>query len=143
MKKIIGIFLLLIFFSCEKEKTEFIQSKIDSTLVLIKNPLENDLILKKEIINFIKHKKKKLKKEDNGLSFYKYTSGTSYFLNNANYDGFGAKILSKNEDDNLAIFTVLKCRNDTTKFVGRLHFYGNAGIKNDLGEIDTLIYKCN
>lgn len=46
MKKIIGIFLLLIFFSCEKEKTEFIQSKVVGNLFLIKNPPKSDSLLK-------------------------------------------------------------------------------------------------
>ncbi len=101
MKNIILLLLICFFFSCEEKKIEFVQSQIDSTLVLIKNPSENDLILKKEIINFIKHKKKKLQKEDNGLSFYEYTSGTSYFLKNANYVGQGVKtvIVFQNRDN--------------------------------------------
>ena len=33
-----------------------------------------------------------------------------------------------------------KCKNDTTKLVGRFHFYRN---RSNLSQLDTIIYKCD
>ena len=52
------------------------------------------------------------------------------------------QIMYDYSEDNIADYFVLKCEEDTTKLVGRFHFYGNAGLKGKKREIDTLIYHC-
>ena len=42
--------------------------------------------------------------------------------------------------NDIAIFDIYKCKKDTTKLVGRFHFYGNGGLISGKREIDTLIY---
>lgn len=49
MKKSV-ILLFLCFFSCEK-KMEFIESEAIPALVLVKNPIENDSLLKSQLVN--------------------------------------------------------------------------------------------
>ncbi|GAA5092360.1 hypothetical protein GCM10023210_21160 [Chryseobacterium ginsengisoli] len=146
MKKIIGIFLLLIFFSCEKGKTEFIQSKAIPSLFLIKNFPEEDSLLKRDIKLFlIKNSylyNYKQNNNYNNIEFYKYTLDMGYFIENEEYDGFGAKVLSTHNDDLLGAFIISKCEKDSTKLVGELFYYGLKGSDDGQKEIDTLIYKC-
>ena len=51
MKKSV-ILLFLCFFSCEK-KMEFIESEAIPALVLVKNPIENDSLLKSQLVNYL------------------------------------------------------------------------------------------
>jgi len=41
----------------------------------------------------------------------------------------------------MAVFEISECKKDSTKLVGELYFYGNAGFSSKR-EIDTLIYHC-
>ena len=63
MKKSV-ILLFLCFFSCEK-KMEFIESEAIPALVLVKNPIENDSLLKSQLVNYLI--KKQPKKRENQL----------------------------------------------------------------------------
>lgn len=42
----------------------------------------------------------------------------------------------------MAVFEISECKKDSTKLVGELYFYGNAGFEDSITEIDTLIYHC-
>ncbi|WP_345203432.1 hypothetical protein [Chryseobacterium ginsengisoli] len=75
MKKIIGIFILLVFFSTRKEKTEFVQSKAIPNMFLLKNLPLDSLSAKKMIRNFLL---KNSPKAD--TYFYEYTWRTEYFI---------------------------------------------------------------
>ena len=139
-KSKIIITALLFLLSCKEEKVEFVQSKVFNGLYLIKNPSRSDSLLKTQIIDF-------LQANNNGkkyFSFYRYTSNTYYFLENKEETtgGFSQNALYDYPEDELAFFLVSKCKKDTTKLVGRFHFYGNAGLEGSKREIDTLIYHC-
>ena len=121
MKNRVFVFFVLLFLlSCKEEKVEFVQSRAIPALILIKN-----------------QPKKR-------IHFYKYTWDTSYFIENKEDTdgGFSDNALYDYPEDDIAIFDVYKCRQDTTKLVGRFHFYGNAGLEGSKREIDTLIYHC-
>jgi len=137
MKKIFFL-ILVIFISCNR-KMEFIQSETIPSLILVRNSIENDSLLKNQLISFIIKNHHK-----NRIQFYKYTWDTSYFLDNKEDidGGFSDNALYDYPEDNIADYFVLKCEEDTTKLVGRFHFYGNAGLKGKKREIDTLIYHC-
>ena len=141
MKNRVFVFFVLLFlFSCKEEKVEFVQSNVFNELYLIKNPSKSDSLLKTQIIDF-------LQANNNGkkyFSFYRYTSNTYYFLENKEETtgGFSQNALYDYPEDDIAIFDVYKYRQDTTKLVGRFHFYGNAGLEGSKREIDTLIYHC-
>ena len=137
MKKIFFL-ILVIFISCNR-KMEFIQSETIPSLILVRNSIENDSLLKNQLISFIIKNHHK-----NRIQFYKYTWNTSYFLDNKEDidGGFSDNALYDYPEDNIADYFVLKCEEDTTKLVGRFHFYGNAGLKGKKREIDTLIYHC-
>ena len=138
-KSKIIIIVLLFLLSCKEEKVEFVQSNVFNKLYLIKNPPKSDSLLKTQLVNFlIKNQPKKR------IHFYKYTWDTSYFIENKEDTdgGFSDNALYDYPEDDIAIFDVYKCRQDTTKLVGRFHFYGNAGLEGSKREIDTLIYHC-
>ena len=137
MKKIFFL-ILVIFISCNR-KMEFIQSETIPSLILVRNSIENDSLLKNQLISFIIKNHHK-----NRIQFYKYTWDTSYFLDNKEDidGGFSDNALYDYPEDNIADYFVLKCEEDTTKLVGRFHFYANAGLKGKKREIDTLIYHC-
>ena len=141
MKNRVFVFFVLLFlFSCKEEKVEFVQSNVFNELYLIKNPSKSDSLLKTQIIDF-------LQANNNGkkyFSFYCYTSNTYYFLENKEETtgGFSQNALYDYPEDDIAIFDVYKYRQDTTKLVGRFHFYGNDGLEGSKREIDTLIYHC-
>ena len=137
IKKIFFL-ILVIFISCNR-KIEFIQSETIPSLILVRNSIENDSLLKDQLISFIIKNRHK-----NRIQFYKYTWDTSYFLDNKEDidGGFSDNALYDDPEDNIADYFVLKCEEDTTKLVGRFHFYGNAGLKGKKREIDTLIYHC-
>ena len=141
MKNRVFVFFVMLFlFSCKEEKIEFVQSRAIPALILIKNPPKSDSLLKTQIIDF-------LQANNNGkkyFSFYRYTSNTYYFLENKEETtgGFSQNALYDYPEDELAFFLVSKCKKDTTKLVGRFHFYGNAGLEGSKREIDTLIYHC-
>ena len=139
----IFFFLLLIiifFFSCNR-KTEFIDSKAVGGLFLIKNPPKEDSLLKKEIMHFLIKNPPKLEGKITHIDFYKYSWNTKYFLNHKeDRGGFSSEELGNYPEDDLASFIISKCKNDTTKLVGRFHFYGN---RSNLSQLDTIIYKCD
>ena len=137
--RVFVFFVMLILFSCKEEKVEFVQSRAIPALILIKNPPKNDSLLKTQVIDFVKENYYRER-----IHFYRYTSNTYYFLENKEETtgGFSQNALYDYPEDELAFFLVSKCKKDTTKLVGRFHFYGNAGLEGSKREIDTLIYHC-
>ena len=137
-KSKIIIIVLLFLLSCKEEKVEFVQSRAIPALILIKNPPKSDSLLKTQIIDFVKENYYKER-----IHFYRYTSDTKYFIENRgdNTGGFSQNALYDYPEDELAFFLVSKCKKDSTKLVGELYFYGNAGFSSKR-EIDTLIYHC-
>ena len=77
------------------------------------------------------------------IHFYRYTSDTKYFIENRgdNTGGFSQNALYDYPEDDIAVFEISECKKDSTKLVGELYFYGNAGFSSKR-EIDTLIYHC-
>ena len=147
-KSKIIIIVLLFLLSCKEEKVEFVQSKVFNGLYLIKNPSRSDSLLKTQIIDFLM--KNSLKSDylsktqlKEGIDFYRYTSDTKYFIENEGDDtgGFSQNSITDYTEDDIATFFISKCEKDTTKLVGKLYFYGNAGFSSK-AEIDTLIYHC-
>ena len=137
--RVFVFFVMLILFSCKEEKIEFVQSRAIPALILIKNPPKSDSLLKTQIIDF-------LQANNNGkkyFSFYRYTSNTYYFLENKEETtgGFSQNALYDYPEDDMAVFEISECKKDSTKLVGELYFYGNAGFSSKV-EIDTLIYHC-
>ncbi|GAA3767776.1 hypothetical protein GCM10022423_20840 [Flavobacterium ginsengiterrae] len=109
-----------------------------SNKFFLKNYPSDDVLSKKLIQDFIK-RKKEYKKNDL-LIFYKYTAETKYFIDNLpDSGGFSSEDLVNIEDQELAFFSISKCKADTTKFVGKYHYYG---INHNLDQTDTLIYRC-
>ncbi len=80
----------------------------------------------------------------NKYFFYRYTWDTSYFIENKEDtdSGFSDNSLFDYPEDKIATFFISKCEKDSTKLVGELYFYGNAGLEGSKREIDTLIYHC-
>ena len=147
-KSKIIIIALLFLLSCKEEKVEFVQSRAIPALILIKNPPKSDSLLKTQIIDFLMKNSLKsdfmLKlKPEKGIHFYRYTSDTKYFIENEGDDtgGFSQNSITDYTEENIATFFISKCEKDTTKLVGELYFYGNAGFSSKR-EIDTLIYHC-
>ena len=147
-KSKIIITALLFLFSCKEEKVEFVQSNVFNKLYLIKNPPKGDSLLKTQIIDFLM--KNSLKSDfmlkiqpEKGIHFYRYTSDTRYFIENEGDDtgGFSQNSITDYTEENIATFFISKCEKDSTKLVGELYFYGNAGFSSKR-EIDTLIYHC-
>ena len=147
-KSKIIITALLFLFSCKEEKIEFVQSRAIPALILIKNPPKSDSLLKTQIIDFLM--KNSLKSDfmlkiqpEKGIHFYRYTSDTKYFIENEGDDtgGFSQNSITDYTEENIATFFISKCEKDSTKLVGELYFYGNAGFSSKR-EIDTLIYHC-
>ena len=138
-KSKIIIIALLFLLSCKEEKIEFVQSRAIPALILIKNPPKSDSLLKTQLVNFlIKNQPKKR------IHFYRYTWDTSYFIENKEDTdgGFSDNSLFDYPEDKIATFFISKCEKDSTKLVGELYFYGNAGLEGSKREIDTLIYHC-
>ena len=138
-KSKIIITALLFLLSCKEEKVEFVQSKVFNGLYLIKNPSRSDSLLKTQIIDFVKENYYKER-----IHFYRYTSNTKYFIENEeeNTGGFSQNALYDYPEDDIAVFEISECKKDSTKLVGELYFYGNAGFEDSITEIDTLIYHC-
>jgi len=138
-KSKIIITALLFLFSCKEEKIEFVQSRAIPALILIKNPPKSDSLLKTQIIDFVKENYYKER-----IHFYRYTSDTKYFIENEeeNTGGFSQNALYDYPEDDIAVFEISECKKDSTKLVGELYFYGNAGLEGSKREIDTLIYHC-
>ena len=141
MKKILlPLIAILLLFSCQRKKPEFIESQIYSNFFLLKNPPEDSLV-EKLIKDFLIKKPPLKQKQTYYLSFYNYTSNTKFFLENREiYGGLGGDEISMYGNDLIATFGVIKCNNDTTKRVGKIVFY-NKWINEKVR--DTLIYKCN
>ena len=137
--RVFVFFVMLIMFSCKEEKIEFVQSRAIPALILIKNPPKSNSLLKTQIIDFVKENYYKER-----IHFYRYTSNTKYFIENEeeNTGGFSQNALYDYPEDDIAVFEISECKKDSTKLVGELYFYGNAGFEDSITEIDTLIYHC-
>ena len=138
--RVLVFFVMLILLSCKEEKVEFVQSRAIPALILIKNPPKSDSLLKTQIIDFLQANNSGKKY----FSFYHYTSNTYYFLENKEETtgGFSQNALYDYPEDDIAVFEISECKKDSTKLVGELYFYGNAGLEGSKREIDTLIYHC-
>ena len=156
MKNRVFVFFVMLFsFSCKEEKVEFVQSKVKPSTFLLKNLPRDDKSIKEEIKSFLSknlpHQDSLIKKEfiiaenfyQKQIFFYRYTWDTSYFIENKEDTdgGFSDNSLSDYPEDKIATFFISKCEKDSTKLVGELYFYGNAGFSSKR-EIDTLIYHC-
>ena len=153
--RVFVFFVMLIMFSCKEEKREFVQSKVKPSTFLLKNLPRDDKFIKEEIKSFLSknlpHQDSLIKKEfiiaenfyQKQIFFYRYTWDTSYFIENKEDTdgGFSDNSLSDYPEDKIATFFISKCEKDSTKLVGELYFYGNAGFSSKR-EIDTLIYHC-
>ena len=157
-KSKIIIIVLLFLLSCKEEKVEFVQSKVKPSTFLLKNLPRDDKSIKEEIKSFlsknlpnedslIKNRKEFIIAENfyqKQIFFYRYTWDTSYFIENKEDTdgGFSDNALYDYPEDDIATFFISKCEKDSTKLVGELYFYGNAGLEGSKREIDTLIYHC-
>ena len=119
-----------------KDRVCAIQS--NSCSYLNKESSKSDSLLKTQIIDFVKENYYKER-----IHFYRYTSNTKYFIENEeeNTGGFSQNALYDYPEDDMAVFEISECKKDSTKLVGELYFYGNAGFSSKR-EIDTLIYHC-
>lgn len=145
MKHIALILVMIFFFSCKKKKMEFVRYKPTDNIILIKNPTNDNLLLKEKVKQFLIENHSKYDKSIITFSFFKYNSDTEYFLRNGEEYSGGfhyTKTLDDYPDDEIAAFIIAKCENDTTKLVGRLLFYGIEGSSKGIRTIDTLIYNC-
>ncbi len=133
MKKFLIVLVIICFSSCKEKKTEFIKSNV-YPLYLVKNIPKNDSILKDEIEKFVINDRVEY------ADFYEYTWSTSYFIDNEESSGFGAKILETYQKENGICFYYYKsCRNDSLKKVGTIRYYEKYG---NFYEPDTIIGKC-
>lgn len=141
--KNIFLFLILIFIISCNNKTEFIQSEVIGNLFLLKNPPKEDSLTKKIIRDFLLKNPPKYTNQLNRTDFYLYTSNTKYFIDHKEDDPSGLSLgeeqLSFYDSDRIAVFSIGKCKNDTTKLVGELHFDNKYG---NFYKPDTLIYNC-
>jgi hypothetical protein len=137
MKKVFLILLVSsIFLSCEEKKIEFIQSKTMPHIFLLKNVPNEDILLKNQISDFlVKYPIKNVDKLPQ-INFYRYTFNSSYFINHIPDPG-GFSSYDFKDKERLAVFSISKCKRDSTKLVGQLYFY-----KDNFFQADTLIYKC-
>jgi hypothetical protein len=122
--------------SCEEKKTEFIQSKAIPDVFLLKNLPREDSLIKEIIKKFLL---KNPPKKD--IYFFEYNWKTKYFINNKeDYSGgLSGEELGFYPDAQIGVFIISKCKNDTTKLVGKLRFYNKYG---NYYKPDTIIYKC-
>jgi hypothetical protein len=141
MKKIIFIIVLIVLFSCEEKKPEFIQSKTITNLILLKNPPKEDS-LTKNLIKYFLLKNPPKHEKTNSTFFYKYSSNTKYFLNHKeDPGGFSSEELNMyQDDDGIGVFGFIKCEKDSSKKVGIIRFYDKYG---SFYKPDTIINKCN
>lgn len=119
---LLDIFLLLLV----KKKIQFVQSKTMPYIFLLKNQISN-FLMKNPVENVGKLPQ---------INFYKYTSNSSYFIDHVPEPG-GFSSYDFKPEEKLAVFSISKCKKDSTKLVGQLYFY-----KDDFSGADTLIYKC-
>ena len=154
--RVLVFFVMLILLSCKEEKVEFVQSKVKPSTFLLKNLPRDDKFIKEEIKSFLSknlpHQDSLINKKEfiiaenfyqKQIFFYRYTWDTSYFIENKEDTdgGFSDNSLFDYPEDKIATFFISKCEKDSTKLVGELYFYGNAGFSSKV-EIDTLIYHC-
>lgn len=119
--------------SCKEKKIEFIESKI-YPLYLVKNIPKNDSILKNEILKVV------INDSVEYANFYEYTWSTSYFIDNEESSGFGAKVLETYQKENgICLYYYESCKNDSLKQVGIIRYYEKYG---NFYEPDTIIGKC-
>lgn len=145
MKHIALILVMIFFFSCKEKKMEFVRYKPTDNIILIKNPTNDNLLLKEKVKQFLIENRSKYDNNITVFAFYKYNSDTEYFLRNGEKYSGGfhySKTLYDYPDDEIAVFIISKCEKDTAKLVGRLYFYGIEGSSKGIGTIDTLIYHC-
>ena len=136
MKRFLFILLSIFLFSCRENKErgiEFIPSNTMS-LILIKNPSENDSILKLNIKEYLENNFPK-----KNTYLYIYNDDTSYFINHKEDDegptGFYFLYNYKKECGIGQFFVDGECPNQW----GELRYYNKYG---NFYEPDTIIGKC-
>ena len=136
MKNFLFILLSVLLFSCRESKEkemEFIPSKV-MNLILIKNPPENDSILKLRIEKYLENNFPK-----KSIYIYIYSYETSYFINNNQDDegptGFYFLYNYRKEYGIGQFFVEEECPNQW----GELRYYDKYGT---FYEPDTILGKC-
>ena len=136
MKRFLFILLSIFLFSCRENKErgiEFIPSNTMS-LILIKNPPENDSILKLNVKEYLENNFPK-----KNTYLYIYNDDTSYFINHKEDDegptGFYFLYNYKKECGIGQFFVEGECSNQW----GELRYYNKYG---NFYEPDTIIGKC-
>ncbi len=136
MKRFLFILLSIFLFSCRENKErgiEFISSNTMS-LILIKNPPENDSILKLNVKEYLENNFPK-----KNTYLYIYNDDTSYFINHKEDDegpiGFYFLYNYKKECGIGQFFVEGECPNQW----GELRYYNKYG---NFYEPDTIIGKC-
>ena len=136
MKRFLFILLSIFLFSCRENKErgiEFIPSNTMS-LILIKNPPENDSILKLNVKEYLENNFPK-----KNTYLYIYNDDTSYFINHKEDDegptGFYFLYNYRKECGIGQFFVEEECPNQW----GELRYYNKYG---NFYEPDTIIGKC-
>jgi len=142
---LLAVFINKLFF----EKLEFLQSKVYPNLYLIKHPPSNrstlNNLIKQKVIQEMSKKYSVLDEAyynsntyvtegfssiDTSLKFYEYTTawgfsnGTVHFIENKeDPGGFSSEELINYYEYQLANFTFERCKIDSMRYFGNLHFY--------------------
>ncbi|MCS4305098.1 hypothetical protein [Chryseobacterium sp. BIGb0232] len=137
MKKILVCILGFIMVSCNKGKTEFVQSQVYRNLYLVKNMPDNLISRQKVIQEFIIGNSL-----NNDTEFYKYSGDTKYFLDHEeDPGGFSSEELQNyRENDGIASLFFMKCKKDSMKKEGILRYYQDEYTR--FYAPDTIIFEC-
>lgn len=149
--------VLLLSFVIDKlffTKMEFIQSKVYYNLYLVKNPLKDNEIIKKALVEKIKShlktehkigKKLEYTKGNDFIYFYEYggmtfgfigEAGTQYFIDHEeDFGGFVSEELGMYQEYRMAEFNFKPCTKDITLLCGELNLYDEG----KLIKTDTII----
>ncbi|WP_378174096.1 hypothetical protein [Aquimarina sp. SS2-1] len=146
-----GIIINKLFFV----KMEFIQSKVYPDLYIIKNPTKDKDVLQKAIRAMVLEKTKKnsnysTSDVEHRIDFYEYTkgsffipfndAGTYYFIDHEeDPGGFSVEVLDMYSNYRIAEFSLQRCQEDTSSYLGKLNYYQNAKII----KTDTILNSCD
>ncbi|MDR3025152.1 hypothetical protein [Chryseobacterium sp.] len=143
MKKItILLIVCLLLISCKEKKVEFVESKVIKGFFVVKNLPKEDSLLQNQLVDFVV-KNPKIP-NDSSIHFYSDNSDTRYFLDQLpDPGGFSSHELEDIEDYNIAKLFFIKCKNDSSKFIGELYYKGLHTKGSRYIKIDTIVNKCN
>lgn len=113
---------MFFFISCKEKKIEFVESKVIKGFFVVKNPKIPS---------------------DSSIHFYSDNSNTKYFLNHVpDPGGFSSNELEDIEHYNIAKIFFIRCKNDSSKFIGELYYKGLFTNGSRFTRVDTIINKC-